>query len=258
MHLNTLAGRSYNDLTQYPVFPWILADYESEELDFDNPATFRDLSKPMGAQTEPRASQFKERFESAFSDDPQDQHKRFHYGSHYSSAAVVVYYMIRMEPFTSSFLELQSGRWDHPDRLFHSVLETWQLNSAGSTTQVMELIPEFFYFPGMCFVYQNFLICQEFLENTNKFNFGTKQNLEKIGSVILPPWAHGSSHEFVRKHMQALESPYVSEHLHEWIDLIFGYKQRGKAAEQALNVFHYLSYEGNFTSVLRLNFFRCC
>nr|GFC77354.1 hypothetical protein [Tanacetum cinerariifolium] len=25
MQLNTLAGRSYNDITQYPVFPWILA-----------------------------------------------------------------------------------------------------------------------------------------------------------------------------------------------------------------------------------------
>lgn len=30
MHLNTLAGRSYNDLMQYPVFPWILADFDSE------------------------------------------------------------------------------------------------------------------------------------------------------------------------------------------------------------------------------------
>lgn len=30
MHLNTLAGRSYNDLTQYPIFPWVLSDYESE------------------------------------------------------------------------------------------------------------------------------------------------------------------------------------------------------------------------------------
>lgn len=32
MHLNTLAGRSYNDLMQYPVFPWILADYDSEVI----------------------------------------------------------------------------------------------------------------------------------------------------------------------------------------------------------------------------------
>jgi hypothetical protein len=49
MTLNTLAGRSYNDLTQYPVFPWVLADYTSEKLDLSNPAMFRDLSKPVGA-----------------------------------------------------------------------------------------------------------------------------------------------------------------------------------------------------------------
>ena len=30
MHLNTLSGRSYNDLMQYPVFPWIIKDYGSE------------------------------------------------------------------------------------------------------------------------------------------------------------------------------------------------------------------------------------
>lgn len=49
MTLNTLAGRSYNDLTQYPVFPWVIADYTSQKLDLSNPATFRDLSKPVGA-----------------------------------------------------------------------------------------------------------------------------------------------------------------------------------------------------------------
>lgn len=58
MALNTLAGRTYNDLTQYPVFPWVLRDYESEELDFTSPETFRDLSKPMGALSPRRAGNF--------------------------------------------------------------------------------------------------------------------------------------------------------------------------------------------------------
>ena len=49
MTLNTLAGRSYNDLTQYPIFPWVLADYSSEKLNFNKSSTFRDLSKPVGA-----------------------------------------------------------------------------------------------------------------------------------------------------------------------------------------------------------------
>lgn len=62
MHLNTLAGRSYNDLMQYPVFPWILADYDSEELDVNDPYTFRDFTKPMGAQSPERLEQFKKRF----------------------------------------------------------------------------------------------------------------------------------------------------------------------------------------------------
>ena len=45
--------------------------------------------------------------------------------------------------------------------------------------------------------------------------------------------------------LQALECDYVSGHLNEWIDLIFGYKQQCPAAVEAVNVFHHLFYEGN-------------
>lgn len=62
MHLNTLAGRSYNDLMQYPVFPWILNDYESDVLDLSNSTIFRDFSKPMGAQCPQRLEQFLKRY----------------------------------------------------------------------------------------------------------------------------------------------------------------------------------------------------
>jgi hypothetical protein len=71
MHLNTLAGRSYNDLMQYPVFPWVIADYDSSQLDLSQPSTFRDLSKTMGSQTPDRLKQFQKRYNEW--DDPQGE-----------------------------------------------------------------------------------------------------------------------------------------------------------------------------------------
>lgn len=32
LHLNNLADRSCNDLSQYPVLPWVIADYSSGQL----------------------------------------------------------------------------------------------------------------------------------------------------------------------------------------------------------------------------------
>lgn len=41
----------------------------------------------------------------------------------------------------------------------------------------------------------------------------------------------------------AFESDFVSSHLHEWIDLIFGYKQSGTQAITSDNVYYYLTYQ---------------
>ena len=49
---------------------------------------------------------------------------------------------------------------------------------------------------------------------------------------------------FVRQSRAALESEHVSAHLHEWIDLVFGFKQQGSEAEASHNLFYYLTYEG--------------
>ncbi|XP_014604234.1 PREDICTED: WD repeat and FYVE domain-containing protein 3 isoform X1 [Polistes canadensis] len=230
MHLNTLAGRSYNDLMQYPIFPWILADYDSEELDLTDPLTFRDFSKPMGAQSPERLLQFRKRYKEW--DDPHGETPPYHYGTHYSSAMIVCSYLVRMEPFTQHFLRLQGGHFDLADRMFNSVKEAWLSASKHNMADVKELIPEFFYLP-------------EFLVNSNHFDLGSKQSGVQLGDIVLPPWAKQDPREFIRAHRLALECDYVSQHLHQWIDLIFGCKQNGPAAVEAVNVFHHLFYEGN-------------
>jgi hypothetical protein len=193
-------------------------------------------------------------------EDP-DGSPAFHYGTHYSSAMIVCHFLIRLEPFTQQYLKLQAslffvvffffffpvplllllafrfffsvvltelgmgiqgGHFDHPDRLFHSIKEAWASASEQNTSDVRELIPEFFYLP-------------DFLLNTNNFDLGTSifegggcvfilwhwvferelflfflwtgvrnSNGEAIHSVVLPPWAKGDPKLFIQINRQVL------------------------------------------------------
>ncbi|KAG7314175.1 hypothetical protein KOW79_022671 [Hemibagrus wyckioides] len=232
MFLNTIAGRTYNDLNQYPVFPWIISNYDSEELDLTLPSNYRDLSKPIGALNPKRAAFFSERYESW----EDEQVPKFHYGTHYSTASFTMMWLLRMEPFTTFFLNFQGGKFDHADRTFSSVARAWR-NCQRDTSDVKELIPEFFYLPEM-FI------------NANNYNLGVMDDGTVVCDVELPPWAK-SPEDFVRINRMALESEFVSCQLHQWVDLIFGYKQRGPEAVRALNVYYYLTYEGavNLSSI---------
>ncbi|ELK35227.1 WD repeat- and FYVE domain-containing protein 4 [Myotis davidii] len=224
MHLNTLAGRTHNDYMQYPVFPWVLADYTSQTLNLTNPKTFRDLSKPMGAQTKERKLKFIQRFKEVEKTEG-DMTVQCHYCTHYSSAIIVASYLVRMPPFTQAFCSLQGGSFDVADRMFHSVKGAWESASRENMSDVRELTPEFFFLP-------------EFLTNCNAVEFGCMQDGTALGDVQLPPWADGDPGKFISLHRQALESDFVSANLHHWIDLIFGYKQQGSAAVEAVNTFH--------------------
>uniref|UniRef100_A0A673J2C2 Neurobeachin b n=1 Tax=Sinocyclocheilus rhinocerous TaxID=307959 RepID=A0A673J2C2_9TELE len=225
MFLNTIAGRTYNDLNQYPVFPWVLTNYESEELDLTIPGNFRDLSKPIGALNPKRAVFYADRYESWDEETPP-----CHYTTHYSTAASTLHWLVRIEPFTTFFLNANGNKFDHPNRTFSGIARSWR-HCQRDTADVKELIPEFYYLPEM-FV------------NSNGYCLGDRDDGVPVCDVELPAWAK-KPEDFVRINRMALESEFVSCQLHQWIDLIFGYKQRGPEAARALNVFHYLTYEGS-------------
>ncbi|XP_011260266.1 lysosomal-trafficking regulator isoform X1 [Camponotus floridanus] len=235
--LNKLAGRSYNDLMQYPVFPFVLADYVSDKLDLNDPKIYRNFKRPMAVQDKKNEQHYINNYNYlkqtlteglnliALNQGP------FHYGSHYSNSGTVLHFLVRLPPFTSMFLCYQDNNFDIPDRTFHALATTWRLTSCDSTTDVKELIPEFFYLP-------------EFLLNFEGFNFGVRQNGNKVGDVELPKWCGGDVRLFILAHRAALESDIVREVLPYWIDLVFGFRQTGKPAVEAINVFHPATYYG--------------
>ncbi len=65
-YINFVGNRSFEDTTQYPVFPWIIADYKNDTLNLDDDKSqrfvYRDLSKPIGALNPDKFEQFKSKY----------------------------------------------------------------------------------------------------------------------------------------------------------------------------------------------------
>lgn len=221
--LNSAAGRTFHDLSRYPVFPWVLCDFSSNKLDLTNPASYRDMTKPVGALNQERLEYFRNRLLGMH-----DMGEDFLYGTHYSAPGYVLYYLVRSMP--EHMLCLQNGKFDAPDRMFHSIEQCYQCVLTNHA-DVKELIPEFFS--------QDF----DFLINARGLQLGATQNGEHVNDVKLPNWAR-SARDFLRKNREALESDISTKMLPKWIDLIFGFKSRGDAAKEASNLFHHTAYLG--------------
>jgi hypothetical protein len=209
MLLNTLSGRTYNNLAQYPIYPWILKDYFSTEIDLNESTTYRDLSYPIYAQDEETRKTLKMKYESF-----EDAEIKYHCGSHYSNSLFVCYYLIRVKPFSNISAEIQGNGFDTPDRLFFNIKKFYVVQE-----KYQELIPEIFNLP-------------ELYINVNNYIFGKTSENVLINNVELPPWALNSPRLFSKMNKKALESQYVSQHINDWIDLIFGFKRSGQEAEK--------------------------
>ncbi|EAS03268.3 beige/BEACH domain protein (macronuclear) [Tetrahymena thermophila SB210] len=206
--VNQYSSRSFNDITQYPIFPWIFNRYDKQDIDLNNPAHYRDLQKPVGALNPERLEEFQKRYQSSYSN---DFSSAYFYSSHYCSQAFIYNYLIRLEPFTKLHFDFMAKKFDCPQRLFYSIPNTWY-SCLTNANDLRELIPEFFYLP-------------EFLKPKPHLQLGNLPNGKSINSVELPNWANNPEH-FIAIHRKGLESPYVSKNLGKWIDLIFGTKQR--------------------------------
>ena len=186
MYLNIFSGRSFNDASQYPIFPWIIKDYENNQLNLNDENIYRDLSKPIGALNEERLNSLKEKQNQLILGENEENYL---YSSGPVSILTVSLFLVRIEPFTSLHIFLQGGRFDLPERQIFNIKNTYEIISKQGN-EYWELIPEFFY-------------QSEFLLNLNQFNLGIKEG-NNINNIILPNWASNSL-DFKYLHKKALD-----------------------------------------------------
>ena len=236
MILNFYANRSYNDINQYPVFPWIITDYTSENL--PSPLPIRPMGTPMGMlEINEEAKERKESYKASWdvNDNEEDKEEDFdRYRSHYSTSLYVTYYLVRIFPFSSMRIELQGRSFDDPNRLFNSIIDSFNC-ALTQKADLRELIPELFFLP-------------EIFYNLNLLNLGSIRNKQKnievpVNNIEMPKWANNDGYIFVNKHRMLLESSEINEKINEWFNIIFGNKQSGKEAKKIGNLFIKQSYE---------------
>ena len=271
LYLNKYCSRSFNDISQYYVFPWILRNFnnlkeindkEEEIYEYqlkhekseaignneDNKVqkfkkkenkeiiellnNFRDLKYPVSAQEKHHRETKKGKFN--------DEEEKFqaHHGTHYSTGSYAEYFLMRNEPFTSLLVELQNYSQEDPNRLLLNLKDTVTIINTGYDNR--ELVPE---------LYSKI----DFFININCVFFGYKKNLDLVDDIA-SMWEINNKKknniikiysEFILGHRRLLNSNVISSKINIWIDNIFGYMQipPAKKIENSINIFPKSSYE---------------
>ena len=268
MWLNMYSNRSYNNILEYPVFPWIISNYkvleeENKKLNEDN-LELRDLTKPMGMlEISERGRIRKEQYlniffesynlnrnetfnldETLFNNNITDLEEIPHiFGSHYSNPAYVSHYNIRLFPFTFTSIQIQETGFDIADRLFINIDKSYT-NCCTEKSDIRELIPEFYCLPEIFININNLQMGKLQKPTKNSMQITTyeiikelnhiKDNNVYVDNVLLPYWCHNNQFKCTYIFRKYLEK---NENLNYWIDLIFGVNQSGIGAFENYNIF---------------------
>ena len=274
MWLNIYAGRSFNDLTQYPVFPWLITNYSGKEI--DSKKDYRNLSLPMGMlglseKGELRKETFAETYDMV-KNDLKDMFPDFNY-SEFLKKQDDYYENYRnkkkkaknkktdeMKLDVNHLPYFYGSHYSNPTYISHYLSRTFPYAFVA-----IEIQGEKFDDPDRLFLSMNktfisasslkddvrelipeFFIIPEILINKNNLNLdqgktGSDNKKSVVNDVELPPWSNKNACIFVAQMRRILEKSELK--LNKWIDLIFGSAQRGEKAEENKNIFKAQSYE---------------
>ena len=258
LYLNKYATRTYNDLSQYPVFPWLVKDYkkipeifeklkDKEQNEYSD--YFRDMKYPISMQTEEKREDAANKFLS----EAKNLNFPSHLGTHYSTEAYILYYLMRINPYGTNLIRLQNYKLEDANRMFNNFTEIKEILKNNNDNR--EIIPDFFcYFDYFCN-----LNCCFYGYRTNKVvsevidDFALNNNLSSHNNNI------SSYVKSIFNNKKLLNNTYVSSILYDWVDIIFGRKQIPKREEdipECCNIYNKLAYEQkvNFEKKIEKNY----
>ena len=243
LYLNKLSTRTYNDISQYPIFPWIILDIPKFIEKYNNKENidiniYRDMNYPLQLQSESKRYEALHDYDNISS----ENEFKYHLNSHYSPNSTVLFYLTRNNPYCQNYIKLLNYRMEHENRQFISFEESSNIIIDYINR---ELIPQFFcytdFFININCVYfgllysrdnivDDFFISKIFYEKTEKCS-------NSISYLIQCLYIH-------RKILNNYN--YLSSKLSNWVDLIFGKKQFPKDERErkySYNIYNKYSYE---------------
>ena len=231
LYLNKYSGRTFNDINQYPIFPWIILTKEfTDNFENNREIYFRDMNYFMTTQTPKGRVKV---MNSYLLSEESFPGKATHFTLHYSTAGYILYYLIHTSPFRDANIKFQSGGFDDPHRIINSLDELLSIISQSNDNR--ELIPEFFttceYFYNLNYVFFGLRNEENILINHLKVSpfFKTIEKYIYYNRLLL------------NNNKENNKKLFPKCQIYNWINLIFGHNQY-PTSQKSLNIFSHHSY----------------
>jgi hypothetical protein len=167
------------------------------------------------------------------------------FGSHFSNSMYVSYYLIRIFPYSITLIEIQGDGFDVADRAFIRLQNSFY-SAISEKCDLREILPEFFTLPEMFLNINSLelgkLSSEHLIQDYESYTSDKKNNNTLLNDVVMPKWCKKNPYIFIEKYRKILES--LSININPWIDLVFGYTQRGVKAQRLGNLFSPYAYDG--------------
>ena len=236
---NTVSNQNINLINQENTN--IMQRAERNESVIINYQTLPNIIEPNESKNLPKIPDYKFDIEKLYSN-PNFEYDKIPYcfGSHFSNSMYVSHYLGRIFPYSLTLVEIQGDGFDIADRLFIRIQNSFY-TACSEKCDLREIIPEFFTLPEM-FLNINSLELGEINILPSEDSENDKKNMKKLNEVMLPKWCKKSPYLFVEKYRKIIESPLIN--INPWIDLVFGFTQRGSKSQRIGNLFLPYTYDG--------------